>query len=207
VTVLKKKGFWRRYFGLKGGIHYYTAPKEQKPFVAWSLLPTVAATLVSLLSITVTSILAYRTLSLNQATFVLQHSPKVELRIDRWIGDGPPPRFAATLTNVGETDARNIAIYINAWSISGRKPIPQAFECNVPHLLASTSVFCPKEGSFIFPERPGSSYYVRVLANYSDVDGNLKPHLDECVMYQNDHAPAQPCEPGQDYIHPEWFGR
>src|ERR1022692_4085982 len=72
--MLRHKKAWRRLFGLRGDLWYYSEEAGNKEY-----LLKIAQFIVPFLAITVSGILSYKAIVFNQESFAAQHQPKLSV--------------------------------------------------------------------------------------------------------------------------------
>lgn len=119
--MLRRKGRWRKWLGLRGELWYYTDDTPDSPS---RFTPSVLSALVALLSVAVSGYLGYSSmaiskgmLTLNRRTYLSRHPPKIEVRskglegADQVAQPGSREQsIILEIQNQGDSKATNISI-------------------------------------------------------------------------------------------------
>ena len=107
--MLKAKGRWRRWLGIKGKIWYYTdeIPKE-------STLKLYLPSFVAITSVVVSGVLSHEALVLTRRTYASQHQPRLKIKSIIITGSPGANKYAVKVENVGSGKA-----HIDSMTIQG----------------------------------------------------------------------------------------
>lgn len=118
--MLRTKGRWRAFLGLKGQLWYYES--ENAGSSKGSRLPNIISAVVAIISMLITGFISYRAsrisadaFELNRLAFIFSNRPKITINSRLSLYYPPPEDFAwlsSSRTNVGNAPAFNVHTYV-----------------------------------------------------------------------------------------------
>ena len=125
-NMLRHKKAWRRLFGLRGDLWYYSEEAGNKEY-----LLKIAQFIVPFLAITVSGILSYKAIVFNQESFAAQHQPKLSVEgviyYQQFFDGMARTGLEYRVYNRGETEASDVHVIGRMWPPKFTQPVGWEF--------------------------------------------------------------------------------